>query len=315
VRVVDWEETTEKAANVAANNHLIAGDFTDDIQGIIDELQDEIPELVEELRFEELEVELFGPHETVDHDGSGGPEEPETPELVKKWDVRRGQLWRCGEHLVYCGDSLDDDLPFPSRCDVVITDPPYQMDPADVRRVILAVADRASVLCAQKQAYALCDGHAEPSSTKWTRERSGALEFKHSMMWVHGQPRAGRGVNRHAPIMYHNEIVVCARRGVATGWERPRSAFSSVIGDGGGGFTNFGFGQGKSEHPFAEMIICYPDAKIVGDPFLGTGSTLVAADKTGRVCYGVELDESHLAICLERCSRLGLDPQLDTPRD
>ena len=60
VRVVDWDETTEKAANVAANNHLIAGDFTDDLQGIIDELQDEIPDLVEDLRFEELEVELFG---------------------------------------------------------------------------------------------------------------------------------------------------------------------------------------------------------------------------------------------------------------
>ena len=39
---------------------------------------------------------------------------------------------------------------------------------------------------------------------------------------------------------------------------------------------------------------------LVIDPFLGSGSTLVAADKTGRVCRGVELDPLYLDVIVRR---------------
>jgi DNA modification methylase len=39
---------------------------------------------------------------------------------------------------------------------------------------------------------------------------------------------------------------------------------------------------------------------IVIDPFLGSGSTLIAAEKTGRVCRGVELDPLYLDLILRR---------------
>jgi DNA modification methylase len=35
---------------------------------------------------------------------------------------------------------------------------------------------------------------------------------------------------------------------------------------------------------------------IVADPFLGSGSTLIAAEKTGRVCRGVELDPLYMSM-------------------
>lgn len=39
---------------------------------------------------------------------------------------------------------------------------------------------------------------------------------------------------------------------------------------------------------------------IVLDPFLGSGSTLIAAQKTGRVCYGIELDTKYVDVIVER---------------
>ena len=39
---------------------------------------------------------------------------------------------------------------------------------------------------------------------------------------------------------------------------------------------------------------------IVVDPFLGSGSTLIAADKTGRVCRGIELDPLYVDVIVRR---------------
>jgi DNA modification methylase len=39
---------------------------------------------------------------------------------------------------------------------------------------------------------------------------------------------------------------------------------------------------------------------IVVDPFLGSGSTLIAADKTGRVCRGIELDPLYVDVIIRR---------------
>lgn len=49
---------------------------------------------------------------------------------------------------------------------------------------------------------------------------------------------------------------------------------------------------------------------IVLDTFLGAGFTLMGAHKTGRVCYGTELDPKYLAVCLERIATAGVQPQL-----
>ena len=40
--------------------------------------------------------------------------------------------------------------------------------------------------------------------------------------------------------------------------------------------------------------------EIVLDPFLGSGSTLIAAENTGRVCHGVELDPLYIDVIIRR---------------
>ena len=48
----------------------------------------------------------------------------------------------------------------------------------------------------------------------------------------------------------------------------------------------------------------------VYDPFLGSGTTMVAAKQLGRKCFGIELEPRYVAVVLERMSVLGLDPKL-----
>lgn len=39
---------------------------------------------------------------------------------------------------------------------------------------------------------------------------------------------------------------------------------------------------------------------IVLDPFLGSGSTLMACEQTGRICYGIELEEKFVDVIVNR---------------
>lgn len=45
------------------------------------------------------------------------------------------------------------------------------------------------------------------------------------------------------------------------------------------------------------------------DPFLGSGTTLVACEQNGRIGYGMEISPEYVAVCLERLSGMGLEPR------
>jgi DNA modification methylase len=49
---------------------------------------------------------------------------------------------------------------------------------------------------------------------------------------------------------------------------------------------------------------------LVIDPFLGSGSTLIAAEKTGRVCRGVELDALYVDLIVRRYEAATGDPPI-----
>jgi DNA modification methylase len=52
------------------------------------------------------------------------------------------------------------------------------------------------------------------------------------------------------------------------------------------------------------------ESQIVCDPFLGSGTTMVSAQATGRVCYGMEIEPKYVAVALERMSEMGLKSKL-----
>jgi DNA modification methylase len=49
---------------------------------------------------------------------------------------------------------------------------------------------------------------------------------------------------------------------------------------------------------------------IVCDPFHGSGTTLIAAERERRLCYAMELASNYVAAQLERCVKIGLEPRL-----
>jgi len=61
------------------------------------------------------------------------------------------------------------------------------------------------------------------------------------------------------------------------------------------------------------LLDCSARADIVLDPFLGSGTTLIAAERSGRVCYGMELDALYVDTAIRRWQRFtGLKARLGT---
>ena len=55
---------------------------------------------------------------------------------------------------------------------------------------------------------------------------------------------------------------------------------------------------------------------IVLDPFLGSGSTLIACEQTNRICYGIELDEKFVDVIVNRyMEQRGSDDDIRVIRD
>jgi hypothetical protein len=104
-------------------------------------------------------------------------------------------------------------------------------------------------------------------------------------------------------------ILLIKNESVELGWKRPRPDFSSVIQIDGTEFIDSEIGHGKSADLFVVMMEGFEDKEIL-DPFLGTGATLIACERTNRVCVGIEKIPSTLAVALERFNSVGLKPQL-----
>lgn len=51
-----------------------------------------------------------------------------------------------------------------------------------------------------------------------------------------------------------------------------------------------------------------PAGSIVLDPFLGSGTTMVACEQLGRRCFGIEIHPPYVAVTLERLFGMGLQP-------
>lgn len=269
----------------------------------------------------------------------------EIPELEAAVATRSGDLWICGPHLILCGDSLDVGayarLMGKSRARLTMTDPPYN----------LPIAGHVSGLGKPKHSeFAMASGEmSKPEFVEFQRivfdhckqhSVDGALlyafidgrhvadqiaageavfgDIKQLVVWV--KDNAGMG----AFYRSRHELVTIWKTGDAphvnnfglgaTGryrsnvWEYP-------------GYSSLGAGRDEalSWHPTVKPLSMIIDAildvthqgDVVLDPFGGSGTTLIAAERTNRIARVIEIDGKYVDVALRRYSaETGDEPTL-----
>jgi DNA modification methylase len=257
--------------------------------------------------------------------------EDEVPEPQEAIVSRTGDLWLLGEHRVLCGDStkgedverlLDGRKPF-----IMVTDPPYgveydanwRQDAADAghlskaRRAVGKVTsdDRVDWTDAYKLAGATVAyvWHADRFTADLVVNlRDAGFEIRSQVIWRKPAFAISRGHYhwQHEPCWY------AVRKGESSKWCGDRSQstvwdISNRIAE----HTNHS--TQKPVECMARPIRNHGGADDdVYDPFLGSGTTIIAAEQLGRRCFGIEISPQYVDVIVRRWQKLtGKDAVLD----
>ncbi len=331
VVVVDLPESEEKALNIALNSEAISGEFVqEDLDALLVELKEGDPILFDELRLEELaSATLF--------EATGQTEEDAVPEVPEEAVSERGKVYSLGQHRLMCGDStseadvgrlLGGEEPF-----LMVTDPPYgvEYDPSwrsevnhdgpESRRALGKVIndDRSDWTAA----WALFHGcvcyvwhGALHSSTVARNLIETGLLVRSQIIWAKDHHSFGRGAYhwQHEPCWYAvrkgSSARWCGDRSQSTIWNIPKNANNET-----------GHGTQKPVECMARPIRNHGQkGDGVYDPFVGSGTTLIACEKLDRRAFAMEIEPAYVDVCRRRwaefvhgkdCDWQALTPEAD----
>jgi DNA modification methylase len=268
---------------------------------------------VERLMGEGMDIKLAGFSQTeidnlMQKIGKGLTDENDTPEVPIEPVSRLGDVWILGNHRIMCGDSTSADnvasLLNGAKPHLMVTDPPYgvEYDAAAARDGSSAVGkvlndDRAD----WREAWALFPGNI---AYVWHADRHcgevfdslQACDFKvrAQIIWAKSSLVFSRGD-------YHSQHEPCLYAVKGTGkWTGDRKQTT---------IWNIDKPQ-KSEtgHSTQKPVECMRrpilnnsnSGDSVYDPFLGSGTTVMAAESVDRKCYGMELNPAYVDMAIMR---------------
>ena len=235
-----------------------------------------------------------------------------------KVDVVLGDLIEIGEHRLLCGDSTCSDtvakLMDGEKADLMVTDPPYNVDytgktkdalkidndkmsSGDFSDFLNGFFDCALIeMKAGSPIYVFCpieDGSFLNSFL------SSGFKLQSILVWVKNTIVLGRKdyQYKHEPILYG------WKEGAAHKWYGNYDK-STII--------ECAKPPRNGEHPTMKPIelletLMTNSSKtkdLVFDPFLGSGSTMVASHQLKRKCYGMELDPKYCQVIIDRMMKL-----------
>lgn len=296
------------------------------------------PEL-EELRGLDFDLELTGFDSREIDDFLADPDQDDranaVPPVPDTAASKPGDLWLCGKHRVLCGDATAADA-VARLCSAIkpllmVTDPPYGIEldsewrdraglngcgPAEASYMKHRTAGHTNTTISSdtradwSEAFALVPSlqvayvwHA----SKFTRE---VLDGLLRIGFVHHQQiiwDKGRTVLTRTHYWFQHEPCWYVRKKNApwfgkagensTVWQAPSPKF--IMG---------GSKEAKFDHPTQKPLDLMrrpilnhtKRGHVVYDPFLGSGTTLMAAETTERVCYGIDIDPKYVDVAVLR---------------
>ena len=315
IRLTHLTEAQKKAYVIADNKLALNAGWDDEMLAVeLTDLKDMGFDLdLTGFNTDEIEALLapVGTEGLTDEDAV--PEVPEAPVTVL------GDVWLLGKHRVMCGDSTSidavDTLLAGVKPHLMVTDPPYgveydptwrdDQDAAKGKKIGgRAVGKVKNDDCADwREAWALFPGDVVYC---WTSGRflpesilsleAAGFERRVLIVWAKSQHVFGRG-------HYHSQEEECwyAVRKGATGhwqgdhkqttlWQIPKPSKSET-----------GHGTQKPVECMRRPIGNNSSpGQAVYDPFTGSGTTVIAAETTGRCCYSMELDPKYCDVIVQR---------------
>lgn len=242
----------------------------------------------------------------TDHRPAPEPQVDRAEELREKWGTAPGQLWVIGRHRLLCGDSTNPEhvrrLVAGASVDLTFTDPPYNVgieygDGVNDKMTPDAYATftrRWFDLC-PSDGVVLTPGIV--NLPLWY-EHVGAPKWLCAWRKTNQNSNSGiGGFNTWEPILVYGKL---PKRVGHDSWDIPIGL------------------QSDTHHPVPKFLEAWQailtdftnTGHIIYEPFTGSGTTMVAAERTGRACFGMELEPKYVAVTLERLADLGLTPQL-----
>jgi DNA modification methylase len=255
------------------------------------------------------------------------------PEIAQVPISRKADFWLLGRHRLICGDAcIDADvraLMGRERADMVFADSPYNV-------CIAATVGRGKI---KHREFASASGEMSPAQftqflTKWMMlaarySEDGSIHFV-CMDWRHLSEILTAGEEAYSEL---KNLVVWAKTNAGQGsYYRSQHELVFVFKNGNGPHQNniqLGrYGRNRSNlwtyagvntfrtgrlddlsiHPTVKPIALVADAMrdcsrrndIVLDPFMGSGTTILAAERIGRRAYGLEIDALYVDAAIRR---------------
>ena len=285
IDVTEW--TQEKRDEFMIKDNLSFGDWDYDL-------------LANEWNIDDLTDWGMDLWDTEPEEMQGLTDEDDVPEAPEEPITKLGDVWILGEHRVMCGDSTSKEaveiLMDGEKADLLFTDPPYGISvvskKGNIGKGVLAKEGKYREVIGDDTyfdpTYLLSIGNKQiiwganyfhdklPLGTSW-------------IVWDKDRPTG--------TTFSDCELAWTNKKGVAI--KKYKCTWNGMVREG---------ESGKRVHPTqkplkitVEVLIDFSENKdLILDLFLGSGSTLIAAEKTNRKCYGMELDPKYCDVIVKR---------------